>query len=71
MESIRIEILNSKAMEMINEMVGLKLIKVSEEPTSKIKSYLNKMRRKAASAPSLEEITEIVEEVRAKRYAKK
>lgn len=71
MEALRIEILNPKAMQLIKGMQDLKLIKINDEPASALKEYLKRMRRNAASAPSLEEITNIVEEVRAKRYAKK
>jgi hypothetical protein len=71
MQAIRIEILNKKALMLINGMRDLKLIKVTEEPTSKIKAYLKKMRQHSSSAPSLDEITKIVEEVRAERYGKK
>ena len=71
MEVLRIEILNEKAMKLIKGMQELNLIKVTEEPTSKVKAYLKKMRRNASSAPRLNEITKIVEEVRAERYAKK
>lgn len=52
-------------------MQALKLIKVSEEPASSLKAYLKKMRNNSSTAPNLEEITKIVEDVRAKRYAKK
>jgi len=44
---------------------------VTNEPVSTLKIYLKKMRSKSSSAPSLEEITKMVENVRAKRYAKK
>ena len=71
MEALKIEILNPKALQLIKGMQDLKLIKVSDEPVSKMKAYLKKMRRNAASAPSLDEITKIVEDVREKRYAKK
>ena len=71
MEALKIEILNPKALKLIKGMQDLKLIKVSDVPASTLKAYLKKMRRNAASAPSLSEITKIVEEVRAKRYAKK
>jgi hypothetical protein len=71
MEALKIEILNPKALQLIKGMEDLKLNKVSEEPASKLKVYLKKMRRKSATAPSLDEITEIVEKVRAKRYTKK
>ena len=71
MEALKIEILNPKALQLIKGMQDLKLIKVSDEPKSTLKTYLKKMRRNSASAPNLNEITKIVEEVRAKRYAKK
>lgn len=71
MEALKIEILNPKALKLIKGMQDLKLIKVSKEPASPLKSYLKKMRRSATEAPGLEEITRIVEDVRSKRYAKK
>jgi hypothetical protein len=71
MEALKIEILNPKALQLIKGMQDLKLIKVSDEPASALKMYLKKMRRNSAAAPGLEEITKIVEDVRAKRYAKK
>jgi hypothetical protein len=71
MEALRIEILNPKALQLIKGMQDLKLIKVNDDPASTLKVYLKKMRRSSASAPSLNEITKIVEEVREKRYAKK
>lgn len=71
MEALKIEILNPKALKLIKGMQDLKLIKVNEDPASSLKVYLKKMRNKSASAPSLNEITKIVEEVRVKRYAKK
>ncbi len=71
MEALKIEILNPKALQLIKGMQDLKLIKISEEPASKLQAYLKKTRSKAAVAPSLDEITKIVEDLRAKRYAKK
>lgn len=71
MEALKIEILNPKAIQIIKGMQELKLIKVSDEPVSALKVYLKKMRRKSSTVPNLDEITKIVEEVRAKRYAKK
>jgi len=71
MEALKIEILNPKALQLIKDMQDLKLIKVSDEPVSALKVYLKKMRRNSSSAPSVDEITKIVEAVRAKRYAKK
>ncbi len=52
-------------------MQDLNLIKASEEPAFKLKTYLKKIRRNSSTAPSLDEITKIVEKVRADRYGKK
>jgi len=71
MEALKIEILNPKALQLIKGMQDLKLIKVTDEPVSTLKAYLRKMRRNSSSAPNLEEITKIVEDVRAKRYEKR
>lgn len=46
-------------------MQKLKYINKKETSSKVLKSYLKKMRSKSASAPSLNEITKIVEEVRA------
>ena len=70
MEALKIEILNPKALQLIKGMQDLKLIKISDEPVSALKAYLKKMRRNSSTAPSLDEITKLVDEVRAKRYAK-
>lgn len=71
MEAIKIEILNPKALQLIEGMQNLKLIKISEEPASKLKSYLKKMRKNSDLAPDLDEISKIVKEVRKERNAKK
>jgi hypothetical protein len=71
MEALRIEILNQKALKLIKGMQELNLIKVTEEPSSMVKAYLKKMRKNSKSAPSLVEITKIVEDVRVDRHAKK
>ena len=71
MEALKIEILNPKALQLIKGMQELKLIRVSDEPISTLKAYLKKMRRNSSAAPSLDEITKIVEDVRVKRYGKK
>lgn len=71
MEALKIEILNPKALQLIKGMQELKLIKITDDPTSSVKNYLKKMRRDSVSTPDLEDITKVVEEVRAKRYAKK
>jgi len=42
MEALKIEILNPKALQLIKGMQDLKLIKVTDEPVSALKSYLKK-----------------------------
>ncbi len=69
MDEIKIEILNPKAMQLIKGMQDLNLIKISGNPNSLLREYLNKMRRNSSRVPDLEEITNIVNEVRAKRNA--
>jgi hypothetical protein len=71
MGAITIEILNPKALQLIKEMQDLNLIKVSDEPVSTVDAYLKKMRKKAGSAPSAEDIAKIVNGVRRKRHTKK
>ena len=71
MEALKIEILNPKALQLIKGMQDLNLIKVTDEPVSKLQSYLKKMRKNSSSVPSIDEIAQIVKEVRAERYAKK
>jgi hypothetical protein len=68
MEALQLEILNPKALQILEGMQNLKLIKVSNKKSA-AKEYLQKKRK--TTAPSLMEITKIVEEVRASRYAKK
>ncbi len=71
MDALKIEILNPKALQLIKGMQDLKLIKITDEPVSKVKAYLKKMRCNSSNVPDLSEITKIVEEVRTKRYATK
>ena len=67
MNALTIEILNPKALQLLNGMEDLKLIKLGESPKSTLQAYLKKTRRNGASAPSEDEIAKIVEEVRTKR----
>ena len=71
MDAFRIEIINPKALQLIKGMQDLKLIKVSDEPVSKLKAYLKKMRQHSDTAPDTDALAKIVKEVRAKRYAQK
>lgn len=71
MEALKIEIINPKALTLIKGMQELDLIKISDESSSKLKSYLKKTRKNADVAPDLDEIAKMVEEVRTERYAKR
>jgi len=66
METIRIEILNPKANQLIKDLADLNLIKI--QPKSSLKEVLEKTRRNAEYVPSIEEITAEVEEVRQARF---
>lgn len=70
MNAIRIEILNPKALQLIKDLQELDLIKISDEPSSLLGSYLDKMRNTPEAAPDLEEITRLVQESRTERYGK-
>jgi hypothetical protein len=68
--SIRIDILNPKAIKLLKSLADLDLISIKEESQKGFADVLKKLRLNAKSAPSLDEITSEVEKVRAKRYEK-
>lgn len=72
MEAYRVEILNPKAINLLQDLVDLKLIALRTEPDTQKKflKLLTKLRGKSYQVPSLEEIAKEVEIVRTKRYAK-
>ncbi|MCO4294075.1 hypothetical protein NF867_14505 [Solitalea sp. MAHUQ-68] len=70
MDTIKVEILNPKAVKLLQDLADLKLIAIQENKEPSFISYIQKIRKKAINAPSLDEITKEVEYVRAKRYAK-
>lgn len=71
MELLKIEILNPKALQLINGMQDLQLIRVYDEPNSRLKDYLQEMRGQAEGAPDEAQIGEIVEEVRRENHDNK
>jgi len=71
MNTIRIEILNPKAARLLQDLADLDLIAIEDTSKNGFASVLKKLRSKAKSAPSLDEITNEVELVRSRRYAKK
>jgi hypothetical protein len=70
MESMRIDILNPKAAKLLKNLADLNLIAIHDTSKNSFESVLKKLRSKANSAPTLEEITREVESVRNKRYSK-
>jgi hypothetical protein len=71
MNSLRVNIINPKAVQLLQNLADLKLITIQEPSKNEFSSFLKKLRSKTKSAISLEEITKEVELVRTKRYAKK
>ncbi|GMQ29762.1 hypothetical protein [Algoriphagus confluentis] len=71
METIKIDILNSKAKDLLKDLANLDLIRIRQENSEKtFAEVLKKFRSKSEKAPSLEEITNEVEAVRKARYEK-
>ncbi len=73
MEALKIKILNPKARKIIQGLVDLKLIQITEESDSnqKFRQLLKKLRTYSTESPSLAEITKVVEEARTERYERK
>ena len=73
METIQVEILNPKAKKLLKDLADMNLINIGKANNTKteFKALLTKLRSKAATAPSLDEITAEIEQVRASRYAGK
>jgi len=70
MNTITVNILNPKAAKLLKDLADLNLIAIQDTSKNGFASILKKLRSKAKSAPTLEEITKEVELVRSKRYAK-
>jgi hypothetical protein len=73
METLRIEIVNPKAKRLLKDLADLNLINIEKTMDSKseFRGLLSKLRTNSDMAPSLDEITNEVENVRALRYANK
>ena len=70
MTTMRIDILNTKAARLLKDLADLNLIAIQDTSKNGFATVLKKLRSKAKSAPTPDEITKEVELVRAKRYAK-
>ncbi|MBK9257292.1 MAG: hypothetical protein IPM42_17610 [Saprospiraceae bacterium] len=71
MSTIQIKILNPKAVKLLQDLADLELISINQPLETGFSKLLTKLRSKAESVPSLEEITKEVELVRAARYEQK
>ncbi|HML56828.1 MAG TPA: hypothetical protein PLE75_04505 [Ferruginibacter sp.] len=70
MSTLQVDILNPKAAKLLKDLADLNLIAIRDTSKSGFATVLKKLRSKAKSAPTLNEITREVELVRSKRYAK-
>lgn len=70
MDTLRINILNPKALRLLQDLADLELISIQDTSANGFASVLKRLRSKAEAAPTLDEITREVEYVRAKRHAK-
>jgi hypothetical protein len=71
MDLLRIEILNPKASQLLDDLADLKLISIKREKSTDFYKFLSKLRSKAKAKITLDEITNEVEAVRKNRYAEK
>lgn len=71
MQTFQVNILNPKAVKLLQDLADLNLIAIKEQPQDNFQAVIHRLRKKASSAtPSMEDITKEVESVRAKRHAK-
>ena len=70
MDTVKVNILNPKAIKLLNDLAELNLISIQDYSKNNFTAVLNKLRAKAKPSLSLDEITKEVELVRTKRYAK-
>ncbi len=72
METLKIDILDPKAKNLLENLADLKLISIRTAKTSSndFTKLLQRLRSKSDKVPSLKEIAKEVETVRQKRYGK-
>ena len=71
METIKIDIVNAKAFEMLRSLVDQELIVMREPKSEYIQKVLKDLRSKSDAAPDLDTITAEVEKIRARRQSLK
>lgn len=70
MNTMRVEIINPKALRLLKDLADMNLITIQDNSKKGFASILKKLRLKAKTAPTFDEITKEVELVRQKRYEK-
>lgn len=70
MDTLRINILNPKALKLLKDLADMNIISIQDDSKNGFKDVLKKLRSKNDIAPTLEEITKEVEAVRTSRYGK-
>lgn len=70
MNTMRVDILNPKAARLLKDLADMNLIAIKDTSKNGFASVLKKLRSKAKSAPTFDEISNEVELVRSKRHAK-
>ena len=70
MNTLQVDILNPKAAKLLKDLADLNLIAIRNTSKNGFATVLKKLRSKAKTAPTFDEITNEVKLVRSKRYAK-
>ncbi|MES2267348.1 MAG: hypothetical protein V4520_11335 [Bacteroidota bacterium] len=70
MDTLRINIINPKALKLLNDLADMNLISIQDNSKNSFAELLNTLLANNKSAPGLDEITKEVEAIRSKRYAK-
>lgn len=68
--TLQVEILDPKAAKLLEDLADMNLIAIRNSKEESFMDVVHRIRAKAKNPPSLEEITEEVEIVRAERYAR-
>ena len=70
MNTMRVDIINPKALRLLKDLADMNLIAIQDSSKNGFASVLKKLRLKAKTALTYDEITKEVELVRQKRYEK-
>ncbi|QXV67049.1 hypothetical protein INP83_08205 [Mucilaginibacter sp. 21P] len=70
MDTLKIEIVNPKALKLLKDLADMNLINIKESPKKRFEKVLDGLRSQYDTTPSLDDITAEVEAVRKSRNAK-